>query len=183
MKRKRGLTLVELVMVAAILGIGIAALIGAFVSQMALNEHARNMAWAMNDANRVMERLRQLNTNCETPSGSAPSECGAGAAACADWDDWLESDAAGGKNLQPNPAVNELVVVTCRNQANTEVCAVGTDDPILVTVAVCWRHRSRTIGECDWDGTQLTANDADGDGVIESPAMLSTLMTCRSEAS
>lgn len=168
-----GLTLVELVIVAAILGIGIAALIGAFVSQMALNEHARNMAWAMNDANRVMERLRQLNTDCETPSASPSSECGTGADACADWDAWLNSTTGGGKSILPSPSSNELIVVT-----------TSGSDPLEVTVAVCWRHRSRTIGECAWDAQQsvLSADDQDGDGVVESPAMLSTLMTCRSSA-
>jgi hypothetical protein len=52
-------------------------------------------------------------------------------------------------------------------------------EPLQVTVAVCWRHRNRVIGECAWDGVALSANDADGDGVIESPAMLTTLVTCR----
>lgn len=176
MKWERGLTLVELMMVAMVLSIGIVALLGAFISQMALNEHARNMAWAMNDANRVMERLRQQNTGseCLTPSAAAPT-------GFASWDVWLADTSAsggGGKNLLPNPSSNELIVVT-----------PSGSDPLEITVAVCWRHRSRTLGECSWDGGTSTL-EADEDvavpdddpNVIQSPAMLSTLMTCRSEA-
>jgi len=172
MSIERGFTLVELVLVAILLGIGIAALLGVFISHMTLNEHARNVAWVMQDANRVMERLRQVNTDCDTPTVAVPSECGTGNEACADWDEWLESTTGGGKNLRPDPSRNESVVVSSSGS-----------DPLAIAVAVCWRHRSRTLGECTWDGTQLTSDDADGDGVIESPAMLSTLMTCRSDAS
>jgi hypothetical protein len=52
-------------------------------------------------------------------------------------------------------------------------------DPISLTVAVCWRHRGRVLGECQWVGGALTTNDADGNGIITSPAALSTLLTCR----
>jgi hypothetical protein len=61
-------------------------------------------------------------------------------------------------------------------------------DPMRVTVAVCWRHRNRTIGECNFNSVTnvLSAGDPSGgsgphkvNGVVESPAMLTTLITCR----
>jgi len=159
-------TLVELLIGMVMLVIAITALLGAFLGQTTLNEHARNLTWAMNDASRVMERLRQQNSaaGCTTPSAATP-------AGFLTWDAWLADTSAtggGGKSIQPTPAVNELVWVT----------SSGTD-PLQITVAVIWRHRGRVIGEGTWNGAQLVPNDADGDGIIESPAMLSTLMTCR----
>lgn len=172
-----GLTLIELIISAAMLAIAIAALFGAFLGQTVLNEHARNLSWAMNDANRVMERLRQQNIGCATPSATPPT-------GFASWDGWLAdpTTGGGGKSLPQNPAVNELIVVTCQNRTGTAACTAGTD-PVRLTVAVCWRHRNRTLGECTWSGSQLTASDGSNgfasNGVIESTAMLSTLMTCR----
>ena len=163
---RRGFTLVELLIGAVILMIGIVAMLSVLVSQSTLNEHARNVTWALNDANRVMERLRQQNSGsgCTTPSAAAPT-------GFASWDVWLADTTAsggGGKSVQPTPATNELVVLTSSGS-----------DPLTLTVSVCWRHRNRTLGECSWTGTQLTPSDTNGNGVIESPAMLSTLMTCR----
>ncbi len=181
MHRQTGFTLVELMVGAMILATAIAALLGAFVGQVTLNEHSRNLAWATNDASRVMEQLRRQNSNCApaAPSSAAP-------AGFASWDAWLASAAAGGgggKSLQPDPANNELVVITCRNAANTANCLAG-NDPIRMTVAVCWRHRERIIGECEPDGAGLKKDpdrDPGGDNnVTESPAMLSTFITCRS---
>jgi hypothetical protein len=85
----------------------------------------------------------------------------------AGWDAWLADPSAaggGGKSIQPNPAANELVVVSTQGVV-----------PLTVVVAVCWRHRERVIGECTWNGAALAANP----GVTESPAMLSTVMMCR----
>jgi hypothetical protein len=159
---------VELVVGVAFMLIAIAAMLGAFWTQMTLNEHARNRAWAANDASRVMERVRQQNTGaaCAAPSVLAPT-------GFASWDAWLASTAAtggGGKSIQPNPAVNELVVVTPQGV-----------DPATVTVAVCWRNRERTWGECTWNGAALAANPGAGGNaaITESPVMLSTLLTCR----
>jgi len=175
----------------AILALAITALLGAFVGQLALNEHARNMTLAINDANRVMEQLRLRNTNpCATDGtgligvDTTPPTPNP-AAGYASWDAWLADagvNGGGGKSVLPNPAVNELIAVTCRNQTDTANC-VATDDPIRVTVAVCWRHRNRTLGECDWNGASLVPNEGlpmpNDSTAIDSPAMLSTLMTCR----
>lgn len=167
---ERGFTLVELLIGATILMIGLVIMLAAIVSEVALNEHHRNLSWALNDASRVMERLREQNTgaSCTTPSAAAPS-------GFASWDAWLASSAStggGGKSLQPSPSTNELVVVT----------SSGTN-PLTVTVAICWRHRNRTVGECAWNGSALSADETivmlNDTSAIDSPAMLSTVMTCR----
>ena len=174
----QGFTLPELLIGVTILVIGVVAMLGAVVSQVTLNEHARNLSWASNDATRVMERLRQQNSGsgCTTPSDAAPAECDPnGNSACTGaypWDQWLAGSVGGGKSGQPTPTTNELVVVT----------KSGTD-PLTLTVAVCWRHRGRVIGECAWNGSALVADEslvmASDTAAIDSPAMLSTLMTCR----
>lgn len=200
-------TLVEIVIGAAVLAIAIVALLGAFLGQITLNEHARNLTLAMNDANRIMEQMRQQNTGagCSTPAVQAPGG--------ATWNAWLATTNAGGgksisgESLPLTPAAagrEELIVVTCQNQAGTAYCAntqFGAGEwhgpgptvvnPMRVTVAVCWRHRSRSLGECVWNNALGVLVPTDGTvpynvsppgtaGVIDSPAMLSTLMTCRS---
>lgn len=164
-------TLVELLVGAVMLIMILSSLLVAFQGQAVLNEHHRNRSWAVNDASRVMERIRRLNIGCATPTVAQPAECGG---ACASWDAWVAAAAGGGgKSFQPNPG-NERVVVSNPNPGG---------DPLQVTVAACWRHRNRTIGECSFAGGVLTAADgANGyafNGIIESPAMLSTVMTCR----
>lgn len=168
--KRSGFTLVELVIGVTILVIGIVAMLGAVVSQVTLNEQARNLSWALNDAQRVMERIRQQNSGagCTTPSAAAPT-------GFASWDAWLADTSAsggGGKSIQPTPATNELIVLTTS----------GTD-PLTMTVAVCWRHRDRVLGECRWTGSALVADEslvvANDTSAIDSPAMLSTAMTCR----
>ena len=190
LQRSSGFTLAEIVLGAMVLEVAAAAILGAYVGQVTLNEHARNLSLAIQDANRVIERVRQANSNC----GANPPTAAAQDAA-ANWDAWVNAN--GGKSIQPNPANNELIVVTCQNNNVAQYCPAaqmgtewhaagpaGTVDPLRVTVAICWRHRNRTIGECAWDGVNLTANDTlpmpnDTANVIDSPAMLTTLVTCR----
>ena len=168
--RANGFTLPELLIGATLLMIGVVAMLAATVSQFTLNEHARNLSWASNDASRVMERIRQQNSgsSCTTPSATAPT-------GFASWDAWLadtSTNGGGGKSVESNQAGHELVVVT----------PSGTD-PLTVTVAICWRHRGRVIGECTWNGSALVADEslvmASDTTAIDSPAMLSTAMTCR----
>ncbi len=167
-RTKAGMTFVDLLIGSSVLVVTLLALMGVFLGQVTMNEHARNLALATNDVNRVMEQVRRQNTGagCLSPSVLPP----AGFAA---WDAWLADTSAvggGGKSLSLNPGVNELVVVS----------SVGTD-PLAVTVAVCWRQRGRTIGECAWNGAVLSAAPGLGGNlnVTESPAMLSTALTCR----
>ena len=157
-----GFTLVELMIAIAFLVVALAGLLSAFLSLSALNEYSRNVTWATNDATRVLEQMRQQNTggSCFTPSAAAPS-------GSATWDAWL-TNVAGGKSIQPNPSTEELATVT----------SSGTD-PLTVSVMVCWRQRSRVVGECTWSGSALSTSDLDGDGTLESPVMLTTIMTCR----
>ena len=191
----RGMTLIELVLGALTLVVAIAAILGAYLGQLTLNEHARNISLAVHDANRVIEQMRQENTPCTviTAPQSKP-EINPAFAPPNNWNAWVT---ANGPSLGTTP---ELVVVTCQDPdggtAITDYCGtagqaqVGADewrtqaaattfDPLRVTVSVCWRHRERVIGECAWNGAALSANDTDADGVIESPAMLTTLVTCR----
>lgn len=150
--RPRGLTLVELLIGALLLVVGIVTLLEAFVRQQALNEHARNLSWAMNDATRVMERLRELNTGCTTPSTTPPAaECGG----CTTWDAWLASAAGGAGKSVTTPGAGEVVAMN----------ASGVD-PVTVTVAVCWTHRGRALGNC-------------AVAPPTSPAALTTVVTCR----
>jgi Tfp pilus assembly protein PilV len=184
-----GLTLIEVVLGTLALSVALAALLGAYLGQVTLNEHARNLSLAAHDANRVVEQLRLNNVGC----AGAPS-----AAAAGGWNAWLNGQVPGKSIQNPNQNAEEFVVVTCQNRGADAYCgnaapaqvaaqewasqgAATTFDPLRVTVAVCWRHRNRTIGECAWNGAALTANDAggDNDGVVESPAMVTTLVTCR----
>jgi type II secretory pathway pseudopilin PulG len=162
------MTLVELMVGATLLAVAIVSLLGAFLGQVAMNDHSRNLLWALNDAARVMEQLRRQNTgaSCLSPTTTPP-------VGFASWDAWLADTGAGGgggKSVQPTPAVNELVVVT----------ASGVN-PVTMTVAVCWRHRGRVLGECTWNGASLAANPGAGGNpaVTESPAMVSTVLACR----
>ena len=154
-----GFTLVEIMIAVAVLSVGMIGVMDVFYSVQVLNEHSRHMTWAASDANRVLERMREENNGCLAPSAD-PAD------GAATWDAWL-TDTGGGKSIQPDPATNELVTVT----------SSGTD-PLTVTVMVCWRHRTRVIGECAWDGTALSTSDLDEDGTLESPVMMSTLMSC-----
>lgn len=184
--RSNGFTLAEVVLGGTVLAVAIAAILGAYVGQVTLNEHARNLSLAIQDANRVIEQIRQDTASCTAPDVNAPLL--AGVVDGNDWNGWMN---AVGKSIQPNPQNNEFVQVTCQSNAGGNPpptpCATpaGGTDPIRVTVAVCWRHRGRIIGECLDTPTLTPGGDADGSGphniagVVESPAMLTTLVTCR----
>lgn len=169
-RRAKGFTLIELLIGVTLLVIGLITMLGFLTSQFALNEQARNASWALNDAGRVMERIRQVNSGagCAAPSATAP-------AGFADWNAWLSDmsvNGGGGKSVQPDPDANELIVV-----------GTSGTDPLTITVSVCWRQRDRTVGECAWDGAVLSADESvamvTDTAAIDSPVMLSTVMTCR----
>lgn len=192
-----GLTLIEVLLGVLTLVIALTAILGAYLGQITLNEHARNLSLAVHDANRVIERIRRSNSNldCATTPPRATPPVGTS------WDLWLENTTAnGGQGKSPN--ITEEIAVTCQDRDGNNYCGRGgganaqvaqewasvpgttTHNPLRITVSVCWRHRGRTIGECTWNGAALTPSDAvaisnDTLNVIDSPVMLTTLVTCR----
>ena len=168
-----GLSLIELVFAVAILVVTVSAFLQTYFSQEFLNGHLRNTSWAMLDAQRVVDQLRQENsgTGCTTPGVLPP-------AGFASWNAWLADvtmAGAGGMNVMSTTQVDGFL------PPPSVVPPAGPgDDPLAVVVAVCWRYRGRVVGECRWNGAQLVSQDQDADGVIESPAMISTTLTCRS---
>ena len=153
-KNRQGLSLVEFLGGAGLLLIALVTLMSLCVQEQTLNEHSSNMSWATLDADRVMEQLREQNRpGCIATSANSP-------AGFASWDDWLAADIAagggGGKSIQPVNQSNETVIVSQLSPGA---------EPLPVTVAVCWRHRGRAIGDC-------LSNPA------TSPATLVTLLTC-----
>lgn len=162
------MTLVEFLIGAVVLVVAIVSLLGLSVGQAGLNEHARNLSWAISDASRVMEELRRLNSGAGC---AAPTAGGANPA----WDEWLRVT-GGGKSLEASG-------LPVRSREVVAVSSTGGPDPLQMTVAVCWRHRNRVFGECTWDGTTLTptpgANGFPNDGIFQSQAMIATEMTCR----
>ncbi len=184
LRSRGGFTLIEMVLAALTLLIAFGAILGAYFGQLTLNEHARNLSLAVHDANRVIEQIRRNTVAC----GSLPTVNAANG-----WNAWLIAN--GGLSL-----AQEQIVVTCQDRTSAAYCgrvapaqvaaqewasqnAATTFDPLRVTVAVCWRHRNRVIGQCTWNGATLTQDDNvqpnPTPGVIESPAMLTTLVTCR----
>jgi hypothetical protein len=170
-RERDGFTLIEFVSGSALLLVVIAGFLYLYVTEQALNEHAVNLSWAAADADRVMEQLRSQNfpgtcagINTNPPVG-------------ADWDAWLADVSAaggGGKNVPVTTGSQERVVLSVPAPAA---------DPRPVVVSVCWRHRDRTIGECNWDPATQTLTENPGmsgdPNVTSSPAMLATLLTCR----
>ena len=209
---RAGLSLVEVVLGALTLAIVLAAILGAYMGQVSLNEHARNLSFAMNDASRVMERIRSENTGCPSTSWPEvdPERPGSGANNPDDWNEWLDTSGPGApksigldKTGTNRDDTQERIFVSCLRQGvvgtppveadycdsdqigagEWKVSAIAHADfnPIQVTVAVCWRHRGRVVGECRWEANALQPDDRSGTGsvgIIESPVMLTTLITC-----
>lgn len=207
-RAQAGATLVDLLLGALLLAIVITALMSALISQTTLNEQSRNLSWAINDAHRVLEQLREQNSGvgCASPTAIPPG-------AFTSWDAWLAAaaPAGGGKSINPTQPATERVFVTCLQvnpaqpiPAAGDFCGndgagpgadqIGTGEwrvnlappvtplnPIRLSVSVCWRHRNRTIGsECQWNGAALTSLDGNANGIIDSPAIVSTVITCHS---
>src|SRR3989338_7428856 len=82
------------------LTVAIAAILGAYIGQLTLNEHARNLSVAIQDANRIIEEIRQQNTPCAGGTSAPTALPPAPYTLVTEWDAWLQA-AGGGKSIQP----------------------------------------------------------------------------------
>ena len=115
-----GFTLMELVVASAILVVALVGLIAVFVGSFTLSEGARNLTIATNDAQTVMEEIRDYNI---------PSLITA-----EDWTVWAQADISqGGGGC--NSLNNESIQVTYPSGQSA--------NPLEIMVTVNWTERER----------------------------------------
>ncbi len=197
---RQGFTILELMLGCAVLLISVAALMGAYLGRSYVDENARNLHRAMHDARRVMELIRQRNIGCQRPSAvsaSGPS-----------WNSWLanrkslagpeqviitcqnEAGTAycGWRAESPFPAQVSRREFAALPPGNEPANDVTRYDPIRVTVAVGWVEKGGRVVGGSPAGVEFTYTastdrfrfvDRNGNGVIDSQAMLTTLISCR----
>jgi len=122
-KKNSGFTLLELMIGACVLILGLVALISAYIGCFALNESARNLTIATNHAQCLMEKIRDYNI----PSNITQE----------DWTTWAATDLPDGGGC--NTLNNETINVTYPSGTGA--------NPLEILVTVNWteKNRSRSV--------------------------------------
>jgi len=118
--KKRGFTLLELIIGMVILVTAIVSLIAAYIGCFTLNQSARNLTIAINDGQTVMEEIRKTNI-----PDSITSQ---------DWTTWASTNPPDGGGC--NRLENESITVTYPSG----IAAT----PLQVLVTVNWKEKNRT---------------------------------------
>jgi prepilin-type N-terminal cleavage/methylation domain-containing protein len=116
---KSGFTLLELMIGVAVLVIALVGLIAAYIGCFTLNNSARNLTIAINDAQCVAEEIRDVNI---------PSDI-----VIEDWTAWAANDPPAGGGC--NSLDNEIVIVTYP--------AGTTAAPLQILITVAWTEKNR----------------------------------------
>ncbi len=152
---KRGFTLLELMLSAAILIVAIGGLLSAYVLCFHLTETAKNTTLATNAIQFKLEEIRDT-----------------------DFDDIItdyDNTTFAVSGFSSGQAIGSITVESI------------TTDILRVTVSVCWRQSgNRVMGEDNGRGGGIALSghlegteDVNANGIIDSPAMISTLMINR----
>ena len=157
---KAGFTLVEVMIATLILTIALGGLLHAFSACLILNENSRNLSLALNGAQDVIEQIRNSNfaniMNFNNPPNN-PFQLGS---------NWF---------LSNNDHIGIIEVI---NDGSDIPAGITNANLLQVRVVICWRQQGgRIIGEAIDVAGALVSNDLDGDGKIESPAELITLIS------
>ncbi len=135
LSRSGGFTLIEVMLGASIIAVVAVALIGGFLGESYLNMNARNMMAAMNDATRVMERIRVQNigTSCLIPSAIPPINPLTPGNPYLSWNAWLDAQTPAKTIDSPNANASERIVVICQRDtggtALTDYCSSTASGP------------------------------------------------------
>ncbi len=166
--QKKGFTLVELMLAGVILTVALVGLLGSYLLSFNLNETAKNMTSATYAIEQQIEEIRDSNFNLIFNDYNNTV--------------FRVNDAA---LLAGNP----VQISFTPNFETAGSVRVDNSDPNLlkITVSMCWRQQNdRIIGEDNGRGGGIALNgmldgaeDADGDNIIDSPAMIMTLMANR----
>jgi type II secretory pathway pseudopilin PulG len=154
-RKVRGFTLLELMLASTMLIVAVCGLLASYVTCFDLIETAKNMTLATNAIQFKLEEIRDYDF------GEIAAEY-----------DNTTFTVSGFANGQ---AIGAVAVENI------------TADLLRVTVSVCWRQRgNRIIGEDNGRGGGIALSghpegteDRDADGIVDSPAMISTLMIKR----
>ena len=154
---KAGFTLVEVMIAVLILTIALSGLLYAFSACLILNENSRNISLALNGAQDVIEQIRNDNfNNIITVYDGVPFQLGS---------NWF---------LANNDHIGIVQVIS----DGSDDAGITNANLLQVRVVICWRQQGgRIIGEAIDVAGALVTNDLDGDGKIESPAELITLIS------
>ena len=117
--KKSGFTLLELMIGSAVLVLALVGLIGAYIGCFSLNESARNLTVAMNDAQCTMEEIRDRNVTSNITQE--------------DWAAWAATDPpeGGGCNTLDSESINV-----------TYPSGTGID-PLEILITVNWTEKGR----------------------------------------
>lgn len=144
----KAFTLIEVMLGAALLVTVLVSIIAVYMICFELVSTSRNMTFAVNEAQAMMEEIR-------------------------DYDFYIIYSYYNNKTF----TVSEITSGNSRG-----VVYVDNSNPSLlkVTISVCWRDRTRTIGEdLDFDGVLDSGEDLNKNGIIDSPAQIVSLITER----
>ncbi len=151
---KKGFTLIELMIAAAILVIALVGLLAAYTGCFGLNETARNLTIAMSGAQKEMEKIRNLAfSQISAEDGNSFEIAGI---ADADSEGVIEVDSS-------NPDLLVVTVTVCWRQKGGRV--IGEDNG----------SGGGTLLNGNLDGTE----DTNGNNILDSPAQIVTLFSER----
>lgn len=123
-RSSNGFTLVELMIAVLIFASAVVIMLLAFVSAEALTESSRNLTQAVEDAQTVMERIR------DDLQSSADPEAFVAAFPESTYEDWVIDQQNG--DTQFNDLTNEAVEVTYGDAG---------EDPLPISVEISWEER------------------------------------------
>jgi prepilin-type N-terminal cleavage/methylation domain-containing protein len=166
--QNKGFTLVELMLAGAILTVALVGLLGSYLLSFNLNETAKNLTSYTYAVEQQIEEIRGHNFGMIFNDYNNTV--------------FRANDAA---LLAGNP----VQISFTPNLETAGSIRVDNSDPNLlrITVSMCWRQQGgRIIGEDNGSGGGIALNgtldgaeDANGNNIIDSPAMIVTLMTNR----
>lgn len=166
--KKKGFTLIELMLAAMILIVVLVALVGGYLLAFNLNETAKNLTIATYSVEQKLEEIRGYNFNLI-------------------FNDYNNTvfRAENATLVAGNPPQ----ILFTPNLDTAGSVSVDNSDPNLlkITVSMCWRQQGgRIIGEDNGQGGGIPLNgildgaeDANNNNIMDSPAQIVTLMANR----